>query len=124
MAGGMKNCVTSYDHYCTIQEIVSTATADGSGFIDRTNDDNWKIYEGAYCSVMSRGGREFWRVDQVTADVTHVWKCPWSTKLDTASLANGTEMRLVNESNVYNIVSMIDVDLAHEEIEIQTKRAV
>jgi hypothetical protein len=33
-------------------------------------------------------------------------------------------MRLVNESVTYEIVSVIDVDLAHEEIEIQTKRAV
>ena len=59
-------------------------------------------------------------MDQVTAEVSHVWRCPWSTRLAAAT----PDMRLKHEDVVYNILSVIDIDLAHEEIEIQTARAV
>jgi SPP1 family predicted phage head-tail adaptor len=70
--------------------------------------------------VKSKGGREFWKVDQVNADVSHVWLCPYSKTLAAATPA----MRLENEGVTYEILSVIDIDLAHKEVEIQTKRAV
>ena len=111
-------CVSRYDRKVVIQNL--TGTADAHGFVDNTNDANWTTYESAYCSVESKGGREFWKNQQVTADVSHIWRCQWTRKLANA----GPDMRLVCEGVVYEIISIEDVDLAHYEIEIRTKRAV
>lgn len=114
----MKRCLTDYRHRVTIQRVAGTQ--DAHGHIDNTAAGNWSTYTSAYASVVSRGGREFWRVHQVEADITHVWYCPYDRTLVAAT----PEMRLVCEGVTYEIVSVIDIDLAHEEIEIQTKRAV
>lgn len=111
-------CVSEYDKKVTIQQ--SAGTADAHGHVDITSASNWSTYTTSYAAVKTKGGREFWKIDRVEADVSHVWHCPYSKTLAAAT----PKMRLVNDSVTYEIVSVIDVDLAHEEIEIQTKRAV
>jgi len=113
------HCVAQYDKKIKIESLTG-ATADAHGFIDNTSDSNWTTYEAAFASVQSKGGREFWKVDQVKADVSHVWKCPYTKNLAAAT----PDMRLISESVTYEILSIIDVDIAHREVEIQTKRSV
>ena len=104
-----------YDKMIGVQRL--SGTADAHGVIDNTDNSNWQPYVSSYAAVMTKGGREFWKVDRVEADVSHVWMCPF-----TPSLAAATpDMRILHEGKYYQIVSVIDVDLAHEEIEIQTK---
>lgn len=110
-------CMT-YDKLVTIEEL--SGTADAHGFVDNTDDANWSTYTTSYAKCQSKGGREFWKVDQVQADVSHVWRCPWSPELEDAT----PKMRLVNETVKYEILSVVDIDLAHEHVEIQTRRAV
>lgn len=112
------DCINRYDHRVVIQR--PTGTADAHGHVDLTADANWSNYAVAYCSVVSKGGREFWKVQQVNADVSHVWKTAWSRTI----AAMTTDMRLIWEGAKYEILSVIDIDLAHQEIEIQTRRAV
>ena len=111
-------CIASYDKKVVIKSL--SGTADAHGFIDNTDASNWSEYTTTYASVISKGGREFWKVDQVNADVSHVWPCPYTKKLAAATPA----MQLHYESVTYEIQSVIDIDLAHKEIEIQTRRAV
>jgi len=111
-------CIANYDRKVVIESL--SATADAHGFEDNTDDSNWSQYTTSFASVKSKGGREFWKVDQVNADVSHVWLCPYSKALAAAT----PKMRLKNEDVVYEILSVIDIDLAHKEVEIQTKRAV
>ena len=111
-------CIASYDKKIRIETL--SGTADAHGFIDNTDDTNWSLHEAAFASVQSKGGREFWKVDQVNADVSHVWRCQWSKKLATVT----PDMRLTHDGKTYEIMSAIDIDLAHEVVEIQTKRAV
>ena len=116
-------CIAQYDKKIQIEQLVTVAeggTADAHGHIDNTADENWFAYESAFASVQSKGGREFWKVDQVNADVSHVWKCQYTKALAAVT----PDMRLVSESVTYEIQSVVDIDLAHREIEIQTKRAV
>lgn len=94
-----------------------SGTADAHGHIVETTEANWSTYEQSYASVITKGGREFWKVQQVTADVSHVWRCNWTRGL----MAATPDMRLVCEGKVHNIVSVIDVDEAHQEIQIQTR---
>lgn len=111
-------CTVDYDKRVTLQDM--TATADAHGHVDTTSDDNWATYTETYAAVQSRGGREFWKVDQVAADVSHVWHCPYGKKLAAAT----PDMRIKYDETIYEILSVIDIDMAHEEIEIQTRRAV
>ena len=111
-------CVSSYDRKVVIESL--SGTADAHGHIDNTDDSNWSQYVVSYASVMTQGGKEFWKVDKVDSTVDQVWKCPYSKALAAAT----TKMRLVNESVTYEIFSVIDIDLAHQEIQIQTRRAV
>ena len=108
-----------YDKRITIERITAT-TADAYGQIDLTVASNWGPYEHTYASCTSKGGREFWKVQQVNADVSHVWRCPWTKALSQAD----PTMRIVFEDQRYEILSVEDVDLNHREIEIQTRRAV
>lgn len=95
-------------------------TADAGGHIDVTNRANWTEYTASYAKPQSKGGREFWKVDKVTADVSHVWYCPYSATLAAAT----PDMQVVSEGVIYDIISVIDIDLSHREVEIQTKRAI
>lgn len=107
-----------YDQHVTIESM--TGTADAMGHIDNTDDANWSTYCTAYASVRSKGGREFWKVSQVAADVSHVWRCPWGYKLDTVT----PDMRLKHRGIVYEVLSVENIDFANEYVEIRTKKAV
>ena len=110
---------TPRDKFVRIEKLTGQ-TADAHGQVEQTTNSNWGKHCSAWCSVMSKGGREFWRVQQVNADVSHVWKTEWSP--EAAEIVPA--MRLIHENQTYEILSAIDIDLAHREVEIQTKRAV
>ncbi len=112
-------CIGQMNKSITIQSVTGT-TVDAHGQVDKTTNSNWSDFTRTYAAVKSQGGREFWKVQQVAADVSHVWNCQWSSKLASAL----PSMRLICEGVIYEILSVIDIDLAHQEIEIQTKRAV
>ena len=105
-----------YDQKVTIQRLAGTP--DAAGHIDPNTDANWSTYATTFAAVKSRGGREFWRVQQVQSDVDFVFRCPWSPTLENATPA----MRLTADGKVYEILSVINVDLANETVEIQTRR--
>ena len=115
----MSTCLASYSKKVSIEKLIGQTT-DAHGQVDQTADANWGQHCTAWCLVVSKGGREFWKVQQTNADVSHVWKCQYSKTMVDASPA----MRLIHEGNTYEILSVIDIDLNHREIEIQTKRAV
>lgn len=109
-----------YLNRVTIQRVVPASDVDAHGHVNTQVDTAWEEYTTAFCDVVSKGGREFWKVDQVTADVDHVWWTGWTQLLDAAT----PDMRLVWEGRTYEILAVIDVDLRHKEIQIQTRREV
>jgi len=112
-------CLSDYNKKVTIKSLTGQ-TADAHGQVNQTVEANWSTYATAFCKVQTKGGREFWKVQQVNADVSHVWRTQWS-----ATMQNVTpDMRLIFEGLTYEILSVVDVDMDHDEIEIQTKRAV
>lgn len=116
----MRICLRQYDKKISVESLSTTATVDAHGFIDPTSSANWSEHTTAFAKCTSKGGREFWKVDQVHADVSHVWTCPYN-----ATLAGVTpDMRLIYNGQTYEILSVVVVDLDNEQIEIQTKRAV
>lgn len=115
----MATCIGEMRKAITIEHLTGT-TVDAHGQVNQTTDANWGTYLRTFAKVKSQGGREFWKVQQVAADVSHVWNCQYSRDLAAAT----PSMRLICEGNTYEILSVIDIDLAHQEIEIQTRRAV
>lgn len=113
-----ETCCRVYSKAVTIERLVGAVDAHGQ--IDQTTLANWATYSRAYCAVVSKGGKEFWKVQQTNADVSHVWWCAYSKALADAT----PDMRLICEGVRYDILSIVDIDLAHREIEIQTRRAV
>jgi SPP1 family predicted phage head-tail adaptor len=111
-------CVVEYDQKIIIKKL--SGTADAHGFIDNTDAANWSELCASYAKVQSKGGREFWKIDRVNADVSHVWFCPYSKALHAAT----PDMQLIHEGVIYEISSVVNVNLANQEIQIQTKRAV
>lgn len=111
----MKCADRVYDKRIKIERLAGTA--DAHGHIVETTDANWSEYESAFAAVQTKGGREFWKVQQTNADVTHVWWCKWSKRLMNAT----PDMRLICEGREHWIVSVIDIDEQHQEIQIQTR---
>ena len=111
-------CTSNYNRKVVIESL--SGTEDAHGHIDNTDDSNWSQYVVSYASVTSKNGKEFWKLDKVDSTVTHLWKCPWSKLLASAT----TKMRLIHESVTYEIMSVIDIDLAHDEVHVQTKVSV
>ncbi len=111
-------CAAKYDKKCVVYRL--SGSVDAHGHVDATSAANWSPVTAAYCSCVSKGGREFWKVQQVNADVSHVW-----TTQHTKTLAACTpDMRLVCEGVTYEILSVVDVDEAHDQIQIQTRRQI
>lgn len=111
-------CISDYDKRVTIQNIAGTP--DDHGHIDLTSGSNWQTYATAFCKVQTKGGREFWKVQQINATADQSWVTQWSSTLQDIS----PEMRLIHEGKVYEILAAIDVNMDHEEIQILTRRAV
>lgn len=111
-------CLSEYDKRVTIQKAVGTA--DAHGHVDITTNANWQTYATAYCKVITKGGREFWKVQQVNADSDQAWTTQWSKTIQNVT----PDMRLIFEGNTYEILTAIDVNMDHEEIQILTRRKV
>lgn len=114
----MKCETAQRDKKCEIRQ--KTGTPDAHGHVDATAAANWSKVTTAFCSCISKGGREFWKVQQVNADVSHVWSTEYTKTLATCT----TDMRLVCEGKDYEILAIVDIDEAHQTIQIQTRRAV
>jgi len=112
-------CIGQMDKAITIERLTGT-TVDAHGQVEKGTQSNWTPHLKSFAKVRSKGGREFWKVQQVNADVSHVWNCQYSKALAESTPA----MRLIHDGVTYEILSVIDIDLAHQEVEIQTKRAV
>jgi len=111
-------CLSDYDKKVTIQRLVGTA--DAHGHVDLTTGSNWQTYATAFCKVITKGGREFWKVQQVNANTDQAWTTQWTKTLDGVT----PDMRLIYEGNTYEILAATDVDMNHEEIQILTRRKV
>lgn len=110
-------CTDNYNKKVRIEHLAGTE--DAHGFIDQSKAANWSKYADAWCRVVSRNGREFWKIQQVNDTVDYVWWARYSKTLETIT----PDMRLVYDGKIYEILSVIDIDLAHEEVQFQTRRA-
>ncbi len=109
-------CRPRPDKKITVQRLAGTA--DLAGHINGNTDANWTTYATAWATAQTRGGREFWKVQQVESTVDTVFRCPWTRALEQATPA----MRINYDGTIYEILSVVNVDLADDIVEFQCRR--
>jgi SPP1 family predicted phage head-tail adaptor len=109
-------CRPRPDKKITVQRL--TGTADAAGHVDGNTDANWTVYAIAWATAQTRGGREFWKVQQVESTVDTVFRCPWTRALEQSTPA----MRINYDGTIYEILSVVNVDLADDIVEFQCRR--
>ncbi len=72
---------------------------DASGHVDESNPANWEPFTKQWCAVTPRGSREFFRREQVAADITHQVEM----LLNSESAAITPKMRLVFKGRILNV---------------------
>lgn len=90
-----------------------SGTVNAAGQLDETTNGNWVTIASRWCEVVTRGSREFFRGQEMSADVTHqiVMRC------DPASKAFTVKDRLNLDGRILSIASPpVNVDEADEMI--------
>ena len=104
----------NFNRRITIEKI-----KDDHGEVDLTVDGSWETHAVRWAEIQTKGGREFWRVDKIEAEVSHLIRVPY----DRLTAAVTPEMRIKFMSRTINIVSAINVDEMREKIEMQCKES-
>ncbi|MSR60296.1 MAG: hypothetical protein EXS05_22090 [Planctomycetaceae bacterium] len=60
-----------FNRHVTVRRINENATPDAAGHIDETTESNWRDIGKRWVKLTPRGSREFFRGQEVAADITH-----------------------------------------------------
>ncbi len=88
---------------------------DAHGEVDLTDERNWETHSRPWASINTKGGNEFWRVDKVEANVSHMLRLQY----DRETRDINQQMRIKFRGRTLNIAAAYDIDEMHREIEIQ-----
>lgn len=97
----MAECICHRDlnKRVTVERLRPSLTPDAAGHIDETNDANWQQIGKVWAKFTTRGSREFFRGEQVAAEITHQVTIRWSRTAREWT----TKMRLRMDGRVFNI---------------------
>lgn len=104
----------------TIKQENELATLDDGGDLDLTDEDNQEFYCRRWAKIAPRGGREFFRRDEIEARVTHLVYLPYDT--DTVQITPEMWLELDGPAGTtrrLNIIHAINVGEMNREIELQ-----
>lgn len=107
----------NFNRRITIQKVKSNPIKDVNGEIDLADERNWETHASRWAEIQTKGGREFWKVDKVEAEVTHLIRIPY----DNFTKSITSEMRIKFENRFINIAAAYDIDESHDVIEMQCK---
>ncbi len=85
------------DSLVSVQRLRSVP--DAGGHIDESSDSNWEVFTRQWMSVLPRGSREFFRGEQVAADITHQFECLLNSESSQISPKN----RIVWKGRRFNV---------------------
>ena len=103
-----------FDRRCQVLRVASTAIVDANGEIDLTRADSWEVWRERWFRILPRQGKEFWRLQQVDAQITHVLQ----TLCDSESSQITSAMRVRFKGRIFELTSIINVEEADKLIEI------
>lgn len=111
-------CPADLTQLVTVEKISASATVDGSGNVDESNETNWVLCGREWAKCVTRGSREFVSGPQLKETISHQWTIRWSNK------ASGytTGMRLRMDGRKFNISAPpVNIDEANKWIRIDTE---
>lgn len=82
-----------------VQKLKNNLTPNASGHIDETDDSNWTTAGTEWVEFITRGSKEFFRGEEVAADITHQITMRWSRQAATYT----TDMRMKMGDRVFHI---------------------
>lgn len=59
------------DQQVSVRRLRPGLTPDSSGHVDETSEANWIEYGRFWCEIKTKGSREFFRGQEMAADITH-----------------------------------------------------
>lgn len=87
------------DKRVTVRRLNPTATVDAAGHIDETAEASWSVLGKRWVQLIPRGSREFFRGQQVAAEITHAVRM----RYDSGSKDYTTAMQLVLGTRKLNL---------------------
>lgn len=82
----------------TFQRLKPGLAPDAGGHIDESNPLNWENHASAWVAIHPRGSREFFRREQVAADITHAIEALYVDVRDVTD-----EMRIKSGTSILSI---------------------
>ena len=107
----------NFNRRITIQKIKDNPIEDSHGEVDQTDDRVWETYAVRWAEIQARGGREFWKVDRIDAELSHLIRVPY----DRLTMGITSQMRIKYMNRTINIEAAYDVDEMREIIEMRCK---
>ena len=87
------------DRYIAIQRLKTGLTPDASGHIDETLSSNWTVHGRFWAEFITKGSKEFFRGEQVNADITH----QITVRHSTLAMGITTKMQVLYGGRTMNI---------------------
>lgn len=109
-AAGKRNAMVK------IQKNTPTTNADGQQVA------SWKTVFPRWVSLIPRGGGERVVWEQVRAEITHISRLPYDSRA--ATIKPASYRLLFDGSRALNIISVIDRENRHEELELHCEEVV
>ena len=106
-----------YRHPVVIERESPVSEQDNVGHVDLSDDSNWTKFLSTRARVMTVGGREFVRAQQIRADLSSLLRIRYSTRAAQIT----SQMRIRHKGRKLNILSVFDVNDAGVEIELACK---
>lgn len=107
----------------TVQKKDPNATAEASGHVDWSNDSNWIPVGNFRCHIITRGGRERWRFNQVEPTVERMieFRSNKTTRLFTPEYR--CKFKQDDRTLVWEFVAAFDRDADRQYVEVHCTSA-
>jgi SPP1 family predicted phage head-tail adaptor len=89
------------DKYVTVRKLRSGLTPNASGHIDETDETNWTNAGQEWAEFITQGSREFFRGEEIAADITHQVTMRWNRRAATYT----TDMQLKMGGRTFHIAA-------------------
>lgn len=104
----------------SLQQLKDTLTADAAGHVDETAATSWQTVGTRKCKVLTRGGVEGYRFNQVQAEVTHIVEL----RSDSLTRTIAPTWRLLLDGRTLDITAAFDPDNMRQRIQVNAAEQV
>lgn len=114
-----------YKEQVSIEEIHGSASPDGAGELDLSDDDSWVSVTTERAAIQATGGAESFQGKQLEASITHIvqLRCAYDTAAITPKMRVVWDDRFGNR-RILNIRRAYVLDPKYREVELQCEERV